>query len=104
MHTSAELKNILLRIDRKGYPAYKDTKGIYQFPGYALSIDHVQGDPFAAPSSLSIRVSGRAAGFPRQLYRLPCQRAALQDGLTRLFGRPSSRFRRRARGRAASSR
>ncbi|HIU31514.1 MAG TPA: ABC-ATPase domain-containing protein [Candidatus Caccousia avistercoris] len=98
MHTSAELKNILLRIDRKGYPAYKDTKGIYQFPGYALSIDHVQGDPFAAPSSLSIRVSGRAAGFPRQLYRLPCQRAALQDGLTRLFGRQAAQFSFQAKG------
>ena len=48
MQTSAELKNLLQRIDHKGYPAYKDTRGSYEFPGYVLSIDHVQGDPFAA--------------------------------------------------------
>ena len=54
MQTSTDLRNLLARIDRKGYPAYKDTRGAYQFPAYVLSIDHVQGDPFAAPSKLSI--------------------------------------------------
>ena len=67
MQTSTDLKELLARIDRKGYPAYKDTKGTYQFPGYVLSIDHVQGDPFAAPSKLSIHVSGQTAAFPRTL-------------------------------------
>ena len=33
-----------MRIDHRGYPAYKDTKGKYQFDQYVLSIDHVQGD------------------------------------------------------------
>ena len=32
MQTSAELKKILQRIDHKGYPAYKDTRGSYEFP------------------------------------------------------------------------
>ena len=59
MQTSAELKNLLQRIDHKGYPAYKDTRGSYEFPGYVLSIDHVQGDPFAAPSKASIHVRER---------------------------------------------
>ena len=27
MQTAAELKNLLQRIDHKGYPAYKDTRG-----------------------------------------------------------------------------
>ena len=87
MQTSADLKNILARIDRRGYPAYKDTKGAYRFSDYILSIDHVQGDPFAAPSQLSIHVEGRRAAFPPRLYRMPCQRAALQDELTSRFGR-----------------
>lgn len=87
MQTSNDLKNLLARIDRRGYPAYKDTRGSYQFPGYVLSIDHVQGDPFAAPSKVSIHVGGRQAGFPKELYRLPCQRIALQDALIRRFGR-----------------
>lgn len=30
MKTSEELRNLLNRIDHKGYPAYKDTKGQYQ--------------------------------------------------------------------------
>ncbi|WP_130868536.1 ABC-ATPase domain-containing protein [Intestinimonas massiliensis (ex Afouda et al. 2020)] len=87
MQSSAALRALLAKIDRKSYPAYKDTRGTYQFPGYVLSIDHVQGDPFAAPSRLSIHIDGKQAGFPRQLYRLPCQRVALQDELTRRFGR-----------------
>ena len=64
MQTSTELKNLLNRIDHKSYPAYKDTTGVYQFPGYQLSIDHVQGDPFASPSKLSIHIKGAVAGFP----------------------------------------
>ena len=98
MQTSTDLKNLLDRIDRRGYPAYKDTKGSYQFPGYVLSIDHVQGDPFAAPSKLSIRVSGTAAGFPPALYRTPHQRVALQDELTRRFGRQASQASFQAKG------
>ena len=83
MQTSTDLKNLLKRIDHKGYPAYKDTKGMYQFPGYVLSIDHVQGDPFASPSKVSVHVKGAAAGFPKELYCGDCQRIALQYDLTR---------------------
>ena len=87
MQSAAELKSLLNRIDHKGYPAYKDTKGIYQFQGYELSIDHVQGDPFASPSKVSVRVRGRQAAFPKELYKERHQRVALQDELTRQFGR-----------------
>ena len=41
MKTAEDLKDLLNRIDHRGYPAYKDTKGIYQFHGYRMSIDHV---------------------------------------------------------------
>ena len=98
MQSASELKNLLARIDRRSYPAYKDTRGSWQFPGYVLSIDHVQGDPFAAPSKLSVRVSGRTAAFPPELYRLPCQRIALQDALTRRFGGEASRCSFQAKG------
>ncbi len=98
MQTSNDLKNLLSRIDRRSYPAYKDTRGTYQFPGYVLSIDHVQGDPFAAPSKVSIHVVGRQASFPAELYRLPCQRIALQDELTRQFGRLANQSSFQAKG------
>ena len=98
MQTSKELQALLARIDRRGYPAYKDTRGAWQFPGYVLSIDHVQGDPFAAPSRLSVRVEGKTAAFPPELYRLPCQRVALQDALTRQFGRLAGQVSFQAKG------
>ena len=98
MQTAAELRSLLNRIDRRGYPAYKDTRGTYQFPNYILSIDHVQVDPFAAPSRLSILVKGRAAGFPPELYDRPHRRIALQDQLTRRFGAAAERFSFQAKG------
>ncbi len=98
MKTAAELKSLLTRIDRRGYPAYKDTRGMYSFPEYVLSIDHVQGDPFAAPSKLSVYVDGRNGGFPRKLYDTRYRRIALQDQLTRGFGRQAERVAFKAKG------
>ena len=98
MQTSAELKNLLQRIDHKGYPAYKDTRGSYEFPGYVLSIDHVQGDPFAAPSKVSIHVRGKQAGFPEHLYQKDCRRIAVQDYLLRQFARAIAPYSFRAKG------
>ncbi len=98
MQTSTELRNLLSRIDHRSYPAYKDTRGMYQFPGYVLSIDHVQGDPFASPSKVSVHVKGKTAGFPRELYKDTHQRIALQDELTRQFGRRAEQFAFKAKG------
>lgn len=98
MKTAAELKSLLTRIDRRGYPAYKDIRGMYSFPEYVLSIDHVQGDPFAAPSKLSVYVDGRNGGFPRKLYDTRYRRIALQDQLTRGFGRQAERVAFKAKG------
>ena len=98
MQSSTELRSLLNRIDHRGYPAYKDTKGAYQFPGYILSIDHVQGDPFASPSKVSVRVAGRTAGFPQELYEGDHQRIVLQDELTRQFGRRAEQFAFKAKG------
>lgn len=49
------LKNLLSRIDGKGYKAYKDLRGVYQFPSFQLYIDYVQGDPFASPSKIRVK-------------------------------------------------
>lgn len=87
MKQSSELNTLLRQIDHKGYPAYKQLRGEYQFPGYVLGIDHVQGDPFAAPSKVSIHVKGAQAAFPQELYRLACQKTALEDVLLREMGR-----------------
>lgn len=98
MKTSNDLGELLTRIDHKGYPAYKDTRGSYQFEGYVLSIDHVQGDPFAAPSKVSIHVPEKTAGFPSDLYEEKHKRIALQDYLLRKFARESETFNFKAKG------
>lgn len=87
MRTASELREQLKRIDHRSYPAYKELCGQYDFGDYILSIDHVQGDPFAAPSRLSVLVSGSRAGFPAELFDTMPKRITLQDQLARAFGR-----------------
>ncbi len=80
-----KLKSILRRIDGRGYKAYKEIKGEYFFDFFILSIDHVQGDPFASPSRLSARISMDKAGFPNEYLVSSVRRYALGDFLTRRF-------------------
>jgi predicted ABC-class ATPase len=56
MREAVELKRILRRIDGRGYKAYKDIEGEYGFHEYILLVDHVQGDPFASPSRVRVKV------------------------------------------------
>ena len=98
MKTATDLQRLLRSIDHKSYPAYKDTKGAYQFPGYVLSIDHVQGDPFAAPSKISVLISGKAAGFPKECYELSERRIAMQDYILRQFKGAVEKFNFKAKG------
>lgn len=85
MKTEADLKKILKEIDHKGYPAYKSTKGQYQFLNFVLSIDHVQGDPFAAPSKVSVIVDGKKSGFKKDYYQVLYKKIAFGDFLLRQF-------------------
>lgn len=98
MKTDRDLRFLLQNIDHKSYPAYKDTKGSYDFGNYILSIDHVQGDPFAAPSDVSIYVEGGKSNFPKECYDTREKRTALEDYLLRNFGRELAAFNRVAKG------
>ncbi|MDN5332207.1 MAG: hypothetical protein PWP45_1432 [Tepidanaerobacteraceae bacterium] len=83
MRTKEDLKKIIARIDGKGYKAYKDIQGDYDFGDFALYIDHVQGDPFATPSRIRLRVDMKKAGFPEELFKTPIRTTALEDFLAR---------------------
>jgi Predicted ATPase of the ABC class len=96
--TATELQTLLRNIDHRGYPAYKDTKGSYNFGRYILSIDHVQGDPFASPSKVSIHIAGKEAGFPAEYYGSRERRIALQDYLLRLFRKEVDKYNFKAKG------
>jgi predicted ABC-class ATPase len=80
-----DLKRTISRIDGKGYKAYKDVKGSYSFGLYTLIIDHVQGDPFAAPSRVRVRLPHERTGFPQDLWDNPVRRTAFCDYLARRF-------------------
>ena len=98
MNTAEELKSAILRMDHRGYPAYKSLAGSWHFPEYILNIDHVQGDPFASPSSLSVRIDGKRAGFPAAFLETQARRRALEDALVRRFQRETGRLTERAKG------
>jgi len=86
------LHSLLLQIDGKGYKAYKDIKGKYDFKDYTLSIDSVQGDPFASPSKARVIVSQDIARFPTDLFNEPHKNIAVCDFLTRLFSKNIFKF------------
>ena len=98
MQNASDLKTQLQAIHRKSYPAYKSLKGSYQFRDFILHIDHVQGDPFASPSHIRIRLSHKTAGFPATYYKDTLTRVTLADYLTRQFEAQVSRYTFRAKG------
>lgn len=98
MQASAQLKELLHSINRKSYPAYKSLRGAYQFDRYILSIDHVQGDPFASPSHISVKLSHRDTGFPAEYYKDSLTCITLGDFLNRQFEQQVNRYTFRAKG------
>ena len=98
MQTARDLQNQLRNIDHKSYPAYKGLRGSYQFEGYELHIDHVQGDPFAAPSHVRIEVPLRDAKFPEWSTKDNLTKTALADELTRQFERQVAHYTFKAKG------
>ena len=98
MKSSEELRSSLRAVNHKSYPAYKSLAGSYSFGKYVLNIEHVQGDPFAAPSRLSIRVSHKTAGFPVEYYDKKWNQTALEDYIIRRFHRQADKFCFQAKG------
>ena len=87
MKGSMELKNELFKIDGKGYKAYKALEGRYDFKKYVLSIDHVQGDPFASPSRVRVIIDNKVGQIPEELFDNKNKEIAVCDFLTRLFSK-----------------
>ncbi|MEM8807456.1 MAG: ABC-ATPase domain-containing protein [Cyanobacteria bacterium P01_G01_bin.38] len=77
------LSRTLRQLDGQSYRAYKQLAGHYRFPDFDLDIAHVQGDPFAAPSRISIGLSHEVAEFPDDWRQTPLRRVALADALHR---------------------
>jgi len=80
---AGELARRLQRIDGRGYKAYQDIRGSFELERCTLYVDHVQGDPFAAPSKLRVRVPMSEAALPAELFAGRVRRIALSDFLAR---------------------
>ncbi|WJI08625.1 ATPase [Methanobacterium sp. CWC-01] len=77
------LGKILGRIHGRGYKAYQDLRGSYQFKHFILHVEHVQRDPYATPSLLRVEVEDHH--FPSHFFNSTIRRVALEDYLARSF-------------------
>ncbi|MHB1417699.1 MAG: ABC-ATPase domain-containing protein [Chloroflexota bacterium] len=102
--SAADLQRRLAAADGRGYKAYGNIAGEYQFPDFTLYVDHVQGDPFAAPSRLRARTSQSVGRFPSELFNTRGRRIALADFITRAFARAIAKHVKGHRGTGGSGR
>ena len=103
--TQDALRQTLLRIDGRGYKAYKEIGGTYRFPGFTIAIDSVQSDPFAAPSRLRALVPPSTAALPERLFASESRAVGVSCFLAKAFSRHASRFSgRRGSGRSGEIR
>ncbi len=92
MYDRTTLQSTLLRLDNASYKAYRDIKGSYDFSDFTLIVDRVQGDPFASPSKLRVKIPQEVAKFPTQLYQSSSREIGLRDYLLRQFDRVAGRI------------
>lgn len=85
MEDKADLHKHLLAMQGKPYPVYRDIAGSYNFQWFTLRIDHVQGDPFAAPSRITLRSTPRKINLPAWAYHSSERAISTADWLTRQF-------------------
>jgi predicted ABC-class ATPase len=78
-----ELRDVLRRIDGRGYKAYRDIEGEFELGACSLGVDRVQGDPFAAPSRVRVRLPRSRDALPACLSASRPRRIALADHLAR---------------------
>lgn len=95
------LRKQLKQIDGRGYKAYKQLQGSYNFNYFQLTIDHVQGDPFALPSRISLQLNPQQHGLSTSLWHNAVRQTALEDFLGRAV---ASAIQRHVHGRRGTGR
>ncbi|MBH0228602.1 ABC-ATPase domain-containing protein [Halobacillus yeomjeoni] len=78
-----KLQQQLKQIDGKSYKGYKQIQGNYKFPTYELFIDYVQGDPFAAPSKIRIRIPNKKRNIKKEWKKNKRRKTYAEDRLAR---------------------
>ncbi len=85
IQTMQQLKDQLRQINHKPYGLYKQLAGGYDFRTFTLWIDHVQGDPFAAPSRVRVEIPAKRHGFPETFWDSREKKIAFEDLILRRF-------------------
>jgi predicted ABC-class ATPase len=86
--TVPDLRSDLLRIDGRPYGAYKDLgRRPFRLGQLTLTLEHVQGDPFASPSRLRVDVASDVCRLPPATRSTADQRRAAADFLHRALRR-----------------
>ncbi len=79
------LQSTCLEIDGRGYKAYRQLTGRYAYDDFELLVDHVQGDPYASPSRLRVRMPRTEAALPDHAVANEVRSRAARDWLARQF-------------------
>lgn len=85
MKSAQALEQTLTSLDGQKYGAYKQIKDLYEFNLFKLRIDHIQADPFAPPSKMSVVIDRQQAKFPDSLLNSELKQRAVSDYLARVF-------------------
>ena len=84
--TSDDLTDMLLNMDNKPYNFYKDLYGhSFQYESvFDLKFEHIQGDPYAAPSRICVTLPLDRSRFPTWSWESPSRAVALADYVCRV--------------------
>ena len=91
MRDAGELATLLERIDGRGYKAYKEISGPWRFSDFTLHIDHVQGDPFAAPTRVRLMLGADIVALSESAYRTRSRALGTAAFLARAFAHAARR-------------
>lgn len=80
-----ELERFLLGVDGRGYKAYKGLGGPWEWEDFVLHVDHVQSDPYAAPTRVRVTLTPSVARLPGSAYRGRARTAGTAAYLARAF-------------------
>ena len=86
------LSQKLIDLNQKNYSLYKSIKGAFSFPFFKLQIDHIQGDPFAAPSKFRIFITPSVHQIPSQHLASKVRMIPCRDFITRAFANSARKY------------
>ena len=83
--------------DGKSYKLYKGLIGKYEFKDFILYFNHIQGDPFASPSKITIEIPRERANFPSKYFNKD-DFIPFSDALSRIISKTIRRIKKNNRG------